>query len=51
MTDKRPTLSLKPAAKPGGQRLRPSYEVKPALQPGYRPDNVKADSLALSLLG
>ncbi|HZV66686.1 MAG TPA: 16S rRNA (cytosine(967)-C(5))-methyltransferase RsmB, partial [Telluria sp.] len=55
MTTKRPTLSLKPAAKPDAKpaaasRLRPSYEVKPVLQPGYRP-NLKPDSLALCLLG
>ena len=51
MTNKRPTLSIKPAAaKPAAQRIRPSYEVKPVLQPGYRP-NLKPDSLALALLG
>jgi 16S rRNA (cytosine967-C5)-methyltransferase len=51
MTNKRPTLSIKPAApKPAAQRMRPSYEVKPVLQPGYRPD-LKPDSLALCLLG
>jgi 16S rRNA (cytosine967-C5)-methyltransferase len=51
MTNKRPTLSLKPAAgKPAAPRIRPSYEVKPVLQPGYRPD-LKPDSLALCLLG
>jgi 16S rRNA (cytosine967-C5)-methyltransferase len=58
MTDKRPTLSIKPAstAKPKAAAtrapapLRASYEVKPVLQPGYRP-NLKADSLALCLLG
>jgi 16S rRNA (cytosine967-C5)-methyltransferase len=51
MTSKRPTLSIKPAAKtPAAPRVRPSYEVKPVLQPGYRP-NLKPDSLALCLLG
>lgn len=51
MTTKRPTLSIKPAAKaPAAPRIRPSYEVKPVLQPGYRP-NLKPDSLALCLLG
>ncbi|MES2318779.1 MAG: 16S rRNA (cytosine(967)-C(5))-methyltransferase RsmB [Pseudomonadota bacterium] len=52
MTNKRPTLSIKPAApkKPTVQRVRQSYEVKPVLQPGYRPD-LKPDSLALCLLG
>lgn len=51
MTNKRPTLSIKPAAaKPAAPRVRPSYEVKPVLQPGYRP-NLKPDSLALALLG
>ncbi len=53
MTTKRPTLSIKPVAKPAAKpaaRVRPSYEVKPVLQPGYRPD-LKADSLALCLLG
>ena len=59
MTNKRPTLSIKPApakpapartARPAAQSIRPSYEVKPVLQPGYRP-NLKADSLALGLLG
>jgi 16S rRNA (cytosine967-C5)-methyltransferase len=51
MTDKRPTLSIKPArAKPAPSRMRPSYEVKPVLQPGYRPD-LAPDSLALCLLG
>jgi 16S rRNA (cytosine967-C5)-methyltransferase len=49
MTNKRPTLSLKPA-RPAAPRIRPSYEVKPVLQPGYRP-NLKPDSLALCLLG
>ena len=49
MTNKRPTLSLKPA-RPSAPRIRPSYEVKPVLQPGYRPD-LKPDSLALCLLG
>ena len=51
MTNKRPTLSIKPAAaKPAAPRVRASYEVKPVLQPGYRP-NLKPDSLALALLG
>lgn len=54
MTNKRPTLSIKPAAakpaRPAAPRMRASYEVKPVLQPGYRPD-LKADSLALCLLG
>jgi len=53
MTNKRPTLSIKPAAHkkaPAPQRIRPSYEVKPVLQPGFRPD-LKPDSLALCLLG
>lgn len=56
MTNKRPTLSIKPAAarpsaaRPAAPRVRPSYEVKPVLQPGYRPD-LKPDSLALCLLG
>ena len=51
MTNKRPTLSIKPAAaRPAVQRVRASYEVKPVLQPGYRPD-LKPDSLALCLLG
>ncbi len=53
MTNKRPTLSIKPAAAkpaPLPSRVRPSYEVKPVLQPGYRP-NLKPDSLALGLLG
>jgi len=51
MTNKRPTLSIKPAApKAASPRVRPSYEVKPVLQPGYRPD-LKPDSLALCLLG
>jgi 16S rRNA (cytosine967-C5)-methyltransferase len=50
MSTKRPTLSIKPAAKPAAPRLRQSYEVKPVLQPGYRPD-LKPDSLALCLLG
>jgi 16S rRNA (cytosine967-C5)-methyltransferase len=53
MTNKRPTLSIKPAApkaRPAVARVRPSYEVKPVLQPGYRPD-LKPDSLALCLLG
>ncbi|MES2324575.1 MAG: 16S rRNA (cytosine(967)-C(5))-methyltransferase RsmB [Pseudomonadota bacterium] len=49
MTNKRPTLSIKPA-KTAAPRIRPSYEVKPVLQPGYRPD-LKPDSLALCLLG
>ncbi|HEY0063833.1 MAG TPA: 16S rRNA (cytosine(967)-C(5))-methyltransferase RsmB [Telluria sp.] len=49
MTNKRPTLSLKPA-RPAPSRIRPSYEVKPVLQPGFRP-NLKPDSLALCLLG
>ncbi|SHH29336.1 16S rRNA (cytosine(967)-C(5))-methyltransferase RsmB [Massilia sp. CF038] len=49
MTNKRPTLSLKPA-RPAAPRIRPSYEVKPVLQPGFRP-NLKPDSLALCLLG
>lgn len=49
MTNKRPTLSLKPA-RPAAPRIRPSYEVKPVLQPGDRP-NLKPDSLALCLLG
>ncbi|MFP5393884.1 MAG: 16S rRNA (cytosine(967)-C(5))-methyltransferase RsmB [Gammaproteobacteria bacterium] len=52
MTAKRPTLSLKPAAaKQAAPRIRHSYEVKPALQPGYRPPELKGDSLALCLLG
>jgi 16S rRNA (cytosine967-C5)-methyltransferase len=51
MINKRPTLSLKPAApKAAEARIRPSYEVKPVLQPGYRP-KLKPDSLALCLLG
>ena len=53
MTNKRPTLSIKPAApkaRPPAPRVRASYEVKPVLQPGYRPD-LKPDSLALCLLG
>jgi 16S rRNA (cytosine967-C5)-methyltransferase len=51
MTNKRPTLSIKPAAaKAPAPRVRASYEVKPVLQPGYRP-NLKPDSLALALLG
>ena len=51
MTNKRPTLSIKPAAaKPTAPRVRASYEVKPVLQPGYRP-NLKPDSLAMGLLG
>jgi 16S rRNA (cytosine967-C5)-methyltransferase len=51
MTNKRPTLSIKPAApKAAAPRVRASYEVKPVLQPGYRPD-LKPDSLALCLLG
>ncbi|MDQ1832813.1 16S rRNA (cytosine(967)-C(5))-methyltransferase RsmB [Massilia scottii] len=54
MTNKRPTLSIKPAAakadKPAAPRMRASFEVKPVLQPGYRPD-LKPDSLALCLLG
>ena len=51
MTNKRPTLSIKPAAvKPAAPRVRASYEVKPVLQPGYRP-NLKPDSLAMGLLG
>ena len=53
MTDKRPTLSIKPAApkaRAAAPRVRASYEVKPVLQPGYRPD-LKPDSLALCLLG
>jgi 16S rRNA (cytosine967-C5)-methyltransferase len=57
MTDKRPTLSLRPAPKKSDspQRapapaIRPSYEVKPVLQSGYRPD-LRDDSLALALAG
>ena len=57
MTDKRPTLSLKPAPKNAGApkraaapAIRPSYEVKPVLQSGYRPD-LRDDSLALALTG
>ena len=53
MTNKRPTLSIKPAvpkARHAAPRVRASYEVKPVLQPGYRPD-LKPDSLALCLLG
>jgi 16S rRNA (cytosine967-C5)-methyltransferase len=59
MTNKRATLSIKPAAKAakpaakGPRQLaepRPSYEVKPVLQPGYRPQ-LPSDSLALALLG
>ncbi|MGZ8291086.1 MAG: 16S rRNA (cytosine(967)-C(5))-methyltransferase RsmB [Telluria sp.] len=57
MTDKRPTLSLKPAPKNNGApkrapapAIRPSYEVKPVLQSGYRPD-LRDDSLALALAG
>jgi 16S rRNA (cytosine967-C5)-methyltransferase len=53
MTDKRPTLSLKPQARPARPatpRLRASHEVKAPLQPAYRP-NLPPDSLALALLG
>ncbi|MFL6676304.1 MAG: 16S rRNA (cytosine(967)-C(5))-methyltransferase RsmB [Massilia sp.] len=57
MTEKRPTLTLKPKAKPArapqkapAARPRPSHEVKPHLQPDYRPI-VPDDSLALALLG
>jgi 16S rRNA (cytosine967-C5)-methyltransferase len=57
MTDKRPTLSLRPAPKKSGAPkrapapvIRPSYEVKPVLQSGYRPD-LRDDSLALALAG
>jgi 16S rRNA (cytosine967-C5)-methyltransferase len=55
MTDKRPTLTIKPKPKaasqrPAAPRLRPSYEVKPVRQLGFRPD-LKADSLAFALLG
>jgi 16S rRNA (cytosine967-C5)-methyltransferase len=47
--NKRPTLSLKPAAAP---RLRPSHhpDVRPVLQPGFR-TGLKPDSLAFCLLG
>jgi 16S rRNA (cytosine967-C5)-methyltransferase len=52
MTDKRPTLSLKPKARPvkAAPRMRSSHEVKPPLQPSYRP-GLPADALALALLG
>ncbi|GAB3471578.1 16S rRNA (cytosine(967)-C(5))-methyltransferase RsmB [Massilia terrae] len=54
MTDKRPTLTLKPRPRPASAkpapRLRQSYEVKPVRQLGFRPD-LPADSLAFALLG
>jgi 16S rRNA (cytosine967-C5)-methyltransferase len=50
MTEKRPTLTVKPKARPAQQRVRPSHEVKPHLQPDYRPI-LPHDSLALALLG
>ena len=51
MTHKRPTLSIGSASKkPAAPAIRSAYQVKPVLQPGYRPQ-LKADSLALALLG
>jgi 16S rRNA (cytosine967-C5)-methyltransferase len=53
MTDKRPTLSLKPKARPARPatpRMRASHQVQAPLQPAYRP-NLPPDSLALALLG
>jgi 16S rRNA (cytosine967-C5)-methyltransferase len=51
MTEKRPTLSLKPKAKPAkAAPPRPSHQVKPHLQQDYRP-SLAPDSLALALLG
>jgi 16S rRNA (cytosine967-C5)-methyltransferase len=54
MTDKRPTLSIKPRPKAAparpAQRLRPSHEVKPVRQVDFRPQ-LAPDSLAFALLG
>jgi 16S rRNA (cytosine967-C5)-methyltransferase len=50
--NKRPTLSLKPAAKPAAPKLRASHarELKPALQTHFQ-TGLKPDSLAYSLIG
>jgi 16S rRNA (cytosine967-C5)-methyltransferase len=54
MTDKRPTLTLKPKAKPAPAgarpRIRHTHEVKPPRQHDYRPA-LPPDSLAFALVG
>ncbi len=51
MTDKRPTLSVKPKARPAkAAPPRASHQVKPSLQQDYRP-HLPEDSLALALAG
>jgi 16S rRNA (cytosine967-C5)-methyltransferase len=50
MTEKRPTLTVKPKAGPAPQRLRASHQVKPPQQGDYRPA-LPGDGLALALLG
>jgi len=50
--NKRPTLSLKSAAKPAAPKMRASHarELKPALQTNFQ-TSLKPDALAYSLIG